>query len=57
MKILRLIEKHPNGRLFRLLKPFGFWYCEDCKKLHSPFETIYIVRDNDYVCKKGGTKK
>lgn len=51
-KAIRLFEKHPNGRWFRVLKPFGFWYCEHCKKLHNPHKTIYYVRDNDYVCKK-----
>lgn len=36
---------------------FGWWYCDNCEKMHSPFTGKYDFTDSDiplfYECKKG----
>jgi hypothetical protein len=45
---LKYPKTYLYGKVHFLLRKFGFWFCEDCQKLHSPSESIYTVRDNDF---------
>ncbi len=39
---------------YRVKLHFGWWYCERCKKMHSPFQSKYeFSEEGDYECSQG----
>lgn len=43
---------------YRVKLWFGWWHCEQCEKMHSPFTARYEFDENqEYVCHRGEVER